>query len=86
MDHIEYDIVQNCYLHSYCGYAGTLLLSVLPLTLMSLPQITLSTAANPLTKVLPKTPGLTPAQRAVERFSVTGNAIGEFDLIVAGLF
>jgi sorbose reductase len=53
---------------------------------MPLPQITLSTAANPLTKVLPKTPGLTPAQRAVERFSVTGNAIGEFDLIITGLF
>jgi len=39
------------------------------------PHITLSTASNPLTGILPKTPDLTPAQRATERFSVSGNAI-----------
>jgi len=42
---------------------------------MSLPQINFSTASNSLTGILPKTPGLTPAERAVERFSVSGNAI-----------
>jgi len=42
---------------------------------MSLPQINFSAASNPLTGILPKTPGLTPAERAVERFSVSGNAI-----------
>jgi sorbose reductase len=52
---------------------------------MSLPQINLSTASNPLTGILPKTPGLTPAERAVERFSVSGNAIGEFGLSNAGI-
>jgi len=39
------------------------------------PKVTLSTTSNPLTAILPKTPGLTPAERAVERFSVSGNAI-----------
>lgn len=42
---------------------------------MSPLQINFSTASNPLTSILPKTPGLTPAERAVERFSVSGNAI-----------
>ena len=47
-----------------------------------LPRIILSTPSNPLTASLPKTPGLTPAERAVERFSVSGlNAIGEFIVI-----
>ncbi|KAF9475698.1 NAD(P)-binding protein [Pholiota conissans] len=34
-----------------------------------------STPTNPLTAPLPPTPNLTPAERATERFSVTGNAI-----------
>jgi len=42
---------------------------------MALPEFKLSTASNPLTGILPKTPGLTPTERAVERFSVSGNAI-----------
>jgi hypothetical protein len=42
------------------------------------PQFVLSTASSPLTGILPKTPGLNPAERAVERFSISGNAIGEF--------
>ena len=50
-----------------------------------MPLITLSTSFNPLTAILPKTPGLTPTERAVERFSISGNAIGEFDLSIESL-
>ena len=47
-----------------------------------IPRWSFSTPSNPLTASLPKTPGLTPTERAVERFSVSGlNAIGKFIVI-----
>ncbi|KAF9449249.1 NAD(P)-binding protein [Macrolepiota fuliginosa MF-IS2] len=41
----------------------------------TIPEMVLSQASNPLTAPIPSPEGLTPAERAIRRFSVTGNAI-----------
>lgn len=43
-----------------------------------LPEMTLSTADNPLTAPRPPPPNLSTAQRAQYRFQVKGNAISTF--------
>ncbi|KAF9459327.1 hypothetical protein BDZ94DRAFT_1239342 [Collybia nuda] len=42
----------------------------------TLPYMVLSDASNPLTASIPEDPSLIPSSRAIERFSVKGNAIG----------
>ena len=44
---------------------------------MSTPRLVLSTASNTPTAALPETVGLSHLERAVERFAITGNAIGD---------
>ncbi|KAF8965087.1 hypothetical protein BDZ97DRAFT_812970 [Flammula alnicola] len=44
---------------------------------MSQDIITLSAASNPLTAPLAKKAGQSPVERAIERFAITGNAIGK---------
>lgn len=48
------------------------------LTNRIIPRMVLSQASNPLTAPIPTPEGLTTAERAIRRFSVSGNAIGKY--------
>jgi len=49
----------------------------------SRPYIVLSTESNPLTASLPKKTTSSPAERALQRFEITGNAIGQYTIALS---
>ena len=52
---------------------------------LSRPYIVFSTESNPLTAPLPKKNNQSPAERALQRFAITGNAIGQYYAIIPPL-